>query len=270
MDGWRCGHGWWRERGSGRSRSDATRRSDLFEDLVRWLVVVALLFWFVRPVGFIVGLVWGARLLRRYADLELFPGLRRRWIEQEVARDRSGRGAAEPTSASAREVVEGVGDDVRSAENLRRARRALESLKALEREAAAQREVSLGELIEGALVANGPRLRSAQVEVVRELEDAHVHGDPVALERVIGELVESAVDATVRSAPEERRIAVRAGESLARTEAWVRISHAGQPVDPRLLREAVRPFYAPDASVPEFRLVLPKRSAASPASPDGH
>jgi signal transduction histidine kinase len=262
MDGWGCGHG--KRRGFGRARSEAERRADLFEDLARFLLVVGLLFWFVRPVGVVVGLVWGAKLLRRYADLELLPSLRRRWIEQEVARERAERGGDARDPEAARDVVERIGDDARSADNLRRARRALESLRALEREAAAPREVSLGELVEGALVANGPRLRSSQVDVVRELEDARVHGDPVALERVIGELVESAVDATVRAAPAERRIAVRAGENLARTEAWVRISHAGQPVDPRLLREAVRPFYAPEPGAPEFRLVLPRRTAAFP------
>ncbi len=263
MDGWRCDHGWRRARGERRSRSEAERRADLFEDLVRWILVVGLLFWLVRPVGIVVGLIWGARIVRRYADLELLPGLRRRWVEREMSRARAERGLDARDPGVARDVVEGAGDDARSAENLRRARRALESLRALEREAAAAREVSLGELVEGALVANGARLRSARVEVVRELDGALVHADPVALERVIGELVESAVDATLRAAGPERRIAVRAGQNLAGTEAWVRISHAGPPLDPRGLREAVRPFYVAEPGAPEFRLVLPRRGAAA-------
>jgi signal transduction histidine kinase len=243
-------------------RSRAERdRVDLLEDLVWFFGVVALLLWMVRPIGVIVALVWGAKLLHRYADTELFPRLRKRFVEEELARRGVGRASRDGDEDLAEEaVVERVGDDPRSRENLRRARVALESIRALEREERTRRSVELSDLVDGALAGLGPRLRSRSVEVEREIEpQTTVVGDPVVLERVVGQLLSSAVDVLEQSAVRPARISVRGGENLARTEAWLRIGHSGPAADPASLRESVRPFYVPEEDLPEFRLVLEKR-----------
>jgi signal transduction histidine kinase len=251
-----CG---WRPRG--RLRGAERDRVDLLEDLVWFAFVVAGLLWLLRPIGVLVALVWGAKLLHRYADVELFPRLRRRYVEEELSR--GGPRRAEPErdrEDSAQSLLRRLGDDPRSAENVRRARLALESIRALEREERSRRSVELGELVDGALCGLGPRLRSRGVDVVREVEaTTTVVGDPVVLERVVGQLLESALDAIEQNGARPARLEVRGGENLARTEAWLRIRHSGPAVDPARLRESVRPFYVAEDDVPEFRLVLEKR-----------
>ncbi len=252
-------------RARGQRRGAAADRVDLLEDLVWFVFVVAGLLWLVRPIGVIVALVWGARLLHRYADLEFFPRLRRRYVEEELASSggRRARSDAEPDEA-AYSLVTRVGDDPRSAENVRRARLALESIRALEREERTRRSVELADLVDGALDGLGPRLRSRGVEVAREVDAATtVVGDPVVLERVVGQLLSSALDALERNGVRPARLEVHGGENLARTEAWLRIRHTGPAVDPATLRESVRPFYVAEEEPPEFRLVLEKRPEAA-------
>jgi signal transduction histidine kinase len=264
---------WSSHRGCGlrsraRPRGAERDRVDLFEDLVWFAFVVAGLLWLVRPIGVIVALVWGAKLLHRYADVELFPRLRRRFVEEELAR--RGARAADPErdpEDSAQTLLRRLGDDPRSAENVRRARLALESIRALEREERTRRAVELADVVDGALTGLGPRLRSRDVEAVREIDAATtVVGDPVVLERVVGQLLSSALDAVEQNGVRPARLEVRGGENLARTEAWLRIRHSGPAIDPARLRESVRPFYVAEDGVPEFRLVLEKR--AEPAQED--
>jgi signal transduction histidine kinase len=248
-------------------RGAVADRADLVEDLFRFFVVVGALLWLVRPVGVIVALVWGAKLLHRYADVELFPRLRRRFVEEELARTGHGARPGRDSEESAHTLLTRLGDDPRSAENVRRARLALESIRALEREERTRRSVELAELVGGALDGLGPRLRSRGVEVVREIDDATtVVGDPVVLERVVGQLLSTAVDAVELNGARPARLEVHGGENLAHTEAWLRIRHSGPAVDPARLRESVRPFYVCEDETPEFRLVLEKR----PLSAEDH
>ena len=59
------------------ARRRAERRADFYEEIVKFCAVTLLLLVFIRPVGIIVGLVWGWKLFRRYSYLNIMPGLRR-------------------------------------------------------------------------------------------------------------------------------------------------------------------------------------------------
>ena len=61
-----------------RAHRRAEDRTDLYEDVVKFAVVTFLLLIFLRPIGVIVGICWGLKLLKRYREDEPWPGMRRR------------------------------------------------------------------------------------------------------------------------------------------------------------------------------------------------
>jgi hypothetical protein len=78
---------WRRERRHYRiARARAEQRASLAVDLVKYLVVTLLLLLLIRPIGVIVAIVWGLRLLNRYSRSRLYPDLRRRWVDEEMRR----------------------------------------------------------------------------------------------------------------------------------------------------------------------------------------
>jgi hypothetical protein len=80
----------WREyrRRYRRARHIAESRTDLSLELMKFVLVTLLLLVFVRPIGVIVAIVWGLKLLRRYSHAYGHTELRRRWIDRELRRDR--------------------------------------------------------------------------------------------------------------------------------------------------------------------------------------
>lgn len=253
-----------------RARYAAQRRADFYEELFKFAVVTFLLLLFVRPLGVIVGLVWGLKLCRRYSDLHVMPKLRRRWLREELrSYGHAYRGEEDDErdpDAVARSLLEGLGDDPDSAENLRRARAALKRAEMLGQESAERRQLRMDEVVDRALCSVGPRLARAGIEVRREVDSVGVlWGDPVVLERVVTQLLESAVDALESARPSRPRLEVLMGENLAGTEVWVRVRHNGPPVETEQLSEITRPFYVPggDLSGSEFRLTLDKSAGGS-------
>ncbi len=252
---------------------------------MKFCAVTLLLLVFIRPVGIIVGLCWGWKLFRRYSDLNIMPGLRRRWVNAELEQDDRWEAgvdavdrAFEPDRAAS-QLVRRLGDDPASGDNLERAREALEGVQKLEsaaggdpdaRAGAARRrrvrQVRMDELVDHAVHSLRDRLERSRVEVTREFDSAGVlWADPIGLQQVVTQLIGSAVNAFETADVRRPRLEILMGENLAGNEVWMRVRHNGPALELEKLHEIVRPFYVPDhdGASSEFRLTLDKREGAN-------
>jgi signal transduction histidine kinase len=228
-------------------------------------------------VAMIVALAWGIGVACHGFLAVVAPELRRRWIRDEVVRrvdvdvsrsrrEIEGRHARslEALSASiaheirnpitaAKSLVQQLGEDPGSGENVEYARVALAELERVERsishllrfareEELELKEVRVGDVIDSALESFRDRLERQRVTLQRDTDAAgHVAGDPEKLRRVVINLVGNALDAVEgRTAP---RLEIAAGENLAGTEAWLRVRDNGPGIEPERLEKVWSPFH---------------------------
>lgn len=198
------------ERAYKRARRRAERKADLYGELVKYAIVTGLLLVFLRPVGVIVMLLWGYKLLRRYSDLEWLPGMRRRWVDEELQRQAFGGGQEEDWEPGAGRVrrrrrrrrhpegnssprgktragalVSSLGDDPASQENIGHARQALRDVdqvvpvesppgdpvdETIEPPAPRLRDLSMAAIVDSALERVRPRAQQLGVEIVRDAD----------------------------------------------------------------------------------------------------
>jgi hypothetical protein len=237
---------------SRRARRRDRRLDRLLEDVVRFALVVGVLLWLVRPIGVIVALVWGLRLLRRYAGLELFPRLHRHWLDQELGcahrsgtRDHARRG--EGGRGSEERLLSAVGER-RSARNVERARGALADAERLARAPSApaprSEAVHVGELAEAALEALRPAASRRGVELrLRADAVAELRGDPDAVLGVLLAALDWVIDGYAGAAA-GGVVELASGEDLARTRVWLEIRHDAPPLDRERLDRAAAAFLA--------------------------
>ena len=263
---------------------EARRRASLKLSFVTHFVAYAMVCLFLMlvagiRVGFIVGLAWGIGVVAHYFAAIVAPGLHRRFVEsevnQQVARNVSRERRSiqdrhtqslEQLSASiaheirnpitaAKSLVQQMGEDVRSEENVSYAAVALEELDRVERsishllrfardEEIRMREIELGDVIDSALETFKDRLSRSSVTVERDVEThGPIQGDPEKLRRVVINLVGNGLDALEQGGTLEPRIELTAGENLAGTEVWMRIRDNGPGIDPESLSKIFSPFY---------------------------
>jgi len=229
--------------------------------------------------AFIVAMGWGIGVASHYFSAMVAPGLRKRFIEREV-RSEIQRSAPrerrhmesqhvrslEELSASiaheirnpitaAKSLVQQMGEDPASRENVDYAKVAIEELDRVERSVAhllryAREEdlqladIRLDEVVESALESFRERVAHSGVELVADLGTDHVlRGDAEKLRRVLINLVGNALDALEGAAVVEPRIEVLAGENLAGSECWVRVRDNGPGIAPETLARIFSPFY---------------------------
>ncbi len=231
-----------------------------------------------RP-AFIVSLAWGIGIVCHYFAALVAPGLRRRFIEseihQEVERNVSRErreiqekhvSSLEELSASiaheirnpitaAKSLVQQMGEDLASQENVGYAKIALEELDRVERsishllrfareEDIEMRDLRIADLVDSALETFRDRLSRSDVRIETDLDtDGRMRGDPEKLRRVLINLLANALDALEASDTADPRIEVIAGENLAGTEVWVRVRDNGPGIDPETLQKIFSPFY---------------------------
>ena len=214
----------------------------------------------------IVGLGWGLGVFCHSLWAMTAPALRDRWVEQEVGA-RSARGvkterrqvetrsrrSLEDLSASiaheirnpitaAKSLVQQMGEDPASDENLEYAETALSELDRVERSIShllryARDEEPHFEVLElrslAMVAVDGLRDRAIASGIELKIEfdrPGEMRGDAEKLRRVIENLISNAIEAIGAAAPASPRIEVLGGENLAGTEIWLRVIDNGSGI----------------------------------------
>jgi len=265
------------------------------QHLVPYVFVVLLLAFLARPVAVIVALAWGVGLASHFFRAFVMPDLRKRWIRgeveqkvhQTVSRERlqiEGKQlrSLEELSASiaheirnpitaAKSLVQQMGEDPTSAENVEYASVALVELERVERsishllryardEEIQVEEVHLAEVVTDAVGALRDRIEKGRIEVVPELDTVGVmDGDPEKLRRVVLNLVGNSIDALEERPSEHPRIEISVGDNLAGSEVWLKVRDNGPGMDEETQQKVFRPFYTSKANGTGLGLAISRK-----------
>jgi len=264
---------------------EARRRADRKLGFIRHFVAYAfvLIFLLVVTRGVfvpaIVGLSWGIGLSLHFFQAIMAPELRSRWIQTEVRREvvrtttRQRRELSgektrslEELSASiaheirnpitaAKSLVQQMGEDPQSVENVEYAQVALQELDRVEKsishllryareEDMRTRSIELEKVMTSALEAVRDRVEKAGVEVIPQVDqEGEMDGDPEQLRRVFINLIGNAVEALQEAGTPDPRIELGVGESLAGTEVWATIRDNGPGLPAEAQDRIFTPFY---------------------------
>ncbi len=172
---------------------------------------------------------------------------------------------------AAKSLLQQMGEDPASSENVEYAQVALEELDRVERsishllryareEDMAVEPIRLSEVLDGALESFRERLAKAGVEVRPTLDaDGEMEGDPEKLRRVLINLIGNALDAFEESGTQNPRLEVGLGENLAGSEVWLRLKDNGPGVDEETQTKMFRPFYTSKSNGTGLGLAISKK-----------
>jgi signal transduction histidine kinase len=278
----------------------ARRRANLKLSFVWHLVSYATVCFFLLMVAgfraaFVVGLAWGIGLVMHYFAAIVAPDLRRRLIDQEVNREVASSRPAERRSledkhsrsleqlsasiaheirnpiTAAKSLVQQMGEDPSSRENVAYANVALEELDRVERSIshllkfAREEEMHVGalrvdELVDSALETFRDRITKLGVTVTRDLGGEGVMvGDAEKLRRVLINLTGNALDALEEARTPSPLIQLVSGEDLAGREVWLRVRDNGPGIEPEALARIFNPFYTSKSSGTGLGLAISKK-----------
>jgi signal transduction histidine kinase len=282
-----------------RTYRDAARRArariGFYTHLIVYATVNMFLFVESRGAARFTALFWGIGLAFHYFSAVFAPELRRRIVNREVERqvatgvsrerralegrhvrsleDLSAQVAHEirnPITA-AKSLVQQMGEDPTSSENVGYAKVALEELDRVERSVAhllryAREEdlhladVSLAEVIDSALETLRDRIEAQHVRLVRDDgRDSIVRADAEKLRRVVINLARNALDALGERSSGQPILEVLSGENLAGTECWLRVRDNGPGIDARSLEQIWSPFFSSKDSGTGLGLAITKK-----------
>ena len=277
----------------------AQARIGFYSHLLTYALVCTFLLAARGRAGLGVAFFWGIGLAFHFFSAVFGPDLRRRMIEREVKRqvtDRVASGVSRERRAlsdqhvrsledlsaqvaheirnpitAAKSLVQQMGEDPSSSENVGYAKVALEELDRVERSVAhllryareedlRLAEVSLADVVDSALETLRERIDAQGVRLVRE--DGHddvVRGDAEKLRRVVINLVGNALDALAEQSSGHPILELLAGENLAGTECWLRVRDNGPGIDARALAQIWSPFYTSKANGTGLGLAIAKK-----------
>jgi signal transduction histidine kinase len=277
------------------SRRAAVKLSFVSHLVTYGAVVFMLLFVAGFRAAFYTAFGWGIFIVLHYFAALVAPGLRRRFIENEVSltvqkdasrerrslEDRHARSLEQLSASIAHEIrnpitaakslVQQMGEDPASRENVEYASVALDELDRVERsishllrfardEEIRIGEVSLAQVVDSAVDTFRERLTRSGVEVGREIDsDGWMQGDAEKIRRVVINLVGNALDALEAAGTAGAQIEIAAGENLAGTEVWLRIRDNGPGISPEAMDEIFSPFYTSKASGNGLGLAISKK-----------
>ncbi|MCC7385177.1 MAG: HAMP domain-containing histidine kinase [Deltaproteobacteria bacterium] len=242
----------------------------------------------------IVGLIWGIFLARSGYRTLFAPRLERKWMEEELAfrmkqieeQRRSSEGrtsrSLEELSASiaheirnpitaAKSLVQQMGEDPASTENVEYAKIALEELDRVERsishllryareEALQLQDVSLTEIVDSALESFRDRLSKTGTRIVRDHDGpGRFRGDPEKLRRVVINLIGNALDALEEGPTPSPEIRISSGQNLAGTELWLSVRDNGPGIPEEKRSKIFSPFYTSKTSGTGLGLAISKK-----------
>jgi signal transduction histidine kinase len=279
------------------ARRRANARLSFYTHLIVYGSVIALILVASRSIraAMVVALAWGIGIAVHYFVALVAPDLRRRLIDDEVGRrvaDDVGRErraietrhvrSMESLSASiahelrnpitaAKSLVQQMGEDPVSGDNIEYAKVALEELDRVERSIshllrfARDEEMHTGsfrmeDVIDSALETFRDRIQRTGVELQREIDcPGTMHGDAEKVRRALINLMGNALDAFEEAGTQGPRLEVTAGENLAGSEVWVRVRDNGPGIPPDVLERIFSPFYTTKREGTGLGLALSKK-----------
>ena len=282
------------------ARRAVGRKMGFFAHLVPYLsTCFFLLFVAGFRAAFVVALSWGIGLACHGFFALVAPGLRERLVREEVERQvetgvtRERRQLAdehaqrlEALSASiaheirnpitaAKSLVQQMGEDPRSGENVEYAKVALEELDRVERsishllrfareEEMRLGEVRLAEVVRSAFDTLAERTARLRVQLVANVDGVgSLVADGEQLRRVLLNLLGNALDAFEEARTPAPRLELQAGHNLAGSEVWLRVRDNGPGMDERRLAKIFDPFYTSKAEGTGLGLAISKKLVAA-------
>jgi len=278
------------------ARRAAENKIRFFQHLVSYSFVVLFLFFLTgRFVATVVGLGWGIGLASHFFQAILAPDLRRKWVRGEVERqvsrtvsrqrvvleDEKLRSLEELSASIAHEIrnpitaakslVQQLGEDPGSAENVEYAQIALQELDRVERsishllryareEEMHPQQMKLVDAAESALETVRDRLESGRVQVRRDFDVAGAMvGDREQLRRVFINLIGNAIDAFAEAKTPSPVIELTIGENLGGNEVWARVRDNGPGMDPDTQTRIFKPFFTSKANGTGLGLAITRK-----------
>jgi signal transduction histidine kinase len=278
------------------ARRAAERKIKFFQHLISYSFVVLFLFFLTgRFVATIVGLGWGIGLASHFFQAIVAPDLRKKWVKSEVERqvarsvsrerislEEEKLRSLEELSASiaheirnpitaAKSLVQQLGEDPGSADNVEYAQTALQELDRVERsishllryareEEMNPRQMKLVDAIESALEAVRERVDTAKVELRRDFDvPGELVGDPEQLRRVFINLVGNALDAFAEAGTREPVLEIAVGENLGGSEVWARVKDNGPGIDADTQARIFKPFFTSKANGTGLGLAITRK-----------
>jgi signal transduction histidine kinase len=261
------------------ARAAVARRMGFFAHAIPYAIVCTFLLFVAgfRP-ALITAMSWGVGLAIHGFFALVAPDLRRRWTEEEVRRrvpdavahkrleleDRHARNLEHLSASIAHEIrnpitaakslLQQMGEDPHSVENVEYAAVALQELERVERsishllryardEELRPERVRMDEVVQSALETLHERITRAGTALRVDVAEAgELIGDPEKLRRVVLNLVGNALEALDGQDTPPPRVEVEAGENLAGTEAWLRVRDNGPGIPAERLSEIWTPF----------------------------
>ncbi len=315
------------ERAIKEARVTVARRIGFFGHLIPYVIVNfgILLTGGFRP-ALITATFWGIGLACHGFFALVAPDLRKSWTEAELRRrmpeevahnrreleDRHARNLEHLSASIAHEIrnpitaakslLQQMGEDPHSTENVEYAHVALQELERVERsishllryardEELRPKEIVFAEIVHSGLETLRERIDRSGVALRVDVDEAGtLVGDPEKLRRVVINLVGNALDAMTNAQVRRPAMEIQAGENLAGTEVWLRVRDNGPGIEPDRIEQIWAPFHtsksngtglglpitrkvvethggsieveAPPDGGTEFRVVLPKAGLA--------
>lgn len=264
-----------------RARRRADRRIGFITHAGAYVATLALLLLTTRSprVVMIVALGWGIGVFCHYLWAMAAPRYRARWVEAEVGArsqrsvrqerrqvETRSRRSLEDLSASiaheirnpitaAKSLVQQMGEDTASNENLEYAGLALSELDRVERsishllryardEEPRLSTMPLAEVARAAAAGLRDRAAAHGIELHVEFDrEGEMSGDPEKLRRVVENLVANAIDALAESGTPLPRVDLLGGENLAGDEVWLRVVDNGPGIPAEEQSRIWSPFF---------------------------
>jgi signal transduction histidine kinase len=278
------------------ARRAAEHKIAFFRHLVSYVFVVMFLAVVAgRFPAMVVALAWGIGLASHYFQAFAAPNLRRKWtqaeVERQVARTVSRQRVAledeklrslEELSASiaheirnpitaAKSLVQQLGEDPASSENVEYANIALQELDRVEKsishllryareEEMHPRQMKLVDAVESALETLRERVLSSGVKVKRDFDvSGELVGDAEQLRRVFINVIGNALDAFAEAKTQSPSLVIALGENLGGSEIWARVKDNGPGMDTETQARIFKPFFTSKANGTGLGLAITRK-----------